>query len=803
MADNIMGDGETTNLGVNVELGLDRSISGMDELVTRTHNLKGDISAAADEMSTFQEKADGTAATIKGLSEALTEAITQEKELYSIEQSRVSNLREMNNLAQEQANLYSRLSLTGNISSANTGNGSNVISNMSNNFGPATGYNTASIDPRNVSPTSPASMEPSGGGGGGTYGGGRGGGGGGGPRDYDPADFPEDDDEDPLGLDIPSTEATGKDRSSKIDNAIRTRLYRSGVGRYLTKLARNLPIADELNRSSIGNFAGRLAYGLSQAEKSRLAGNGFDFSMPGPNELTQPWSDPNVADTLAGVGVGGAMMATGTLAAKMIQMAYNTAVAPLQQAQQYTSETGGTGAIGALGYDLRAQALAGFGLNPLLSYGTAKQIELGALGQGYKGSLLNQAIGFGTMAAENYGISPQQSLQMFSQAVVQMGASASQLQSTFQGLARTASNTNTSFQGLLQAFQSNLALAYSTGMQGNAAMALSSAFSTEFANQPAIAGSSTAMDLMSSTVGQALVADRLGINYTQLSAYAGGYTGSGNAGTNAVNMAKATQQQIISLLNRFGLTRSSTDSQIAQQEYFIRTIAPEMGVSNIPSGATNFIKWVRDQFSFNPTTTIANQQIHSLGSTVPLSVSAGRAGASETLNQMLPLGGSPSQTSGALLNDMSAHSVSWNPNSPTVIEELMSGVSSRNKWSNGGFDVNGQFMSMSQYSGLSSQQQQMINALALTGKIGLANYTNGKMQALTGPNNTLLDQAGYSSLQASAFGNNQSIQSALQNIQLDFKDPKMKQIFTAWINNPGQTISQLLKGYQFSKGQAQ
>ena len=188
-----------------------------------------------------------------------------------------------------------------------------------------------------------------------------------------------------------------------------------------------------------------------------------------------------------------------------------------REGQLYTGITGGTGIRGALGYDLGAQATSWFGLNPLESYGQAKQITMQNLGLGYRGNLLNQANSFGNQALQKYGVDPQTSMQMFGQMVMQAGASLQDLNESLATLANTASTTNTSFSMLQQSAIQYSQIGASIGLTGGANTTFATAAAQFAAGQPGLqATGANPADILDSMVGQALVAQQLGTSYLRI-----------------------------------------------------------------------------------------------------------------------------------------------------------------------------------------------------------------------------------------------------------------------------------------------
>ena len=142
-----------------------------------------------------------------------------------------------------------------------------------------------------------------------------------------------------------------------------------------------------------------------------------------------------------------------------------------QEGQAYGTLTGDPNAAKGIGSDFQSLLGAGFGLNPLMSIGVSRQIESVGLGSGYGYGTndLNNYRSFASGLYERYGINPQQSQQMYNSAVVQAGGSATNLANVFNQLATNASQAGISFATATQNFQDTLKLVTNSGAQGNSA----------------------------------------------------------------------------------------------------------------------------------------------------------------------------------------------------------------------------------------------------------------------------------------------------------------------------------------------
>lgn len=235
-------------------------------------------------------------------------------------------------------------------------------------------------------------------------------------------------------------------------------------------------LRDLLTASSLAKMAGRY-----QGKGSALLGK---VMSPSPGGILEKLGG---AEGLARIGLIGAGVGAAAYGGKKI---YDVGSDLLQEGQQYSSLTGGTGVTGALGYNLGAEFASGFGLNPLMPYGVSKQITQEGLGAGYRngaGGYLGQYKSFAEGAYTHYGISPQESQQMFQAGVVQAGASAQSLSAALASLATTASTTQTSFQGMVASFIAGIQSFAASGA-GAGSATLSAAAQQITAGQPGLQG---------------------------------------------------------------------------------------------------------------------------------------------------------------------------------------------------------------------------------------------------------------------------------------------------------------------------
>ena len=367
---------------------------------------------------------------------------------------------------------------------------------------------------------------------------------------------------------------------------------------YLPRVLRRILNNNQLNEAILGSDTGQAVGGaiggVGNAVTEFLKGNGFSY-----NPTDNPWiggPKGDLGSTVAGIGVLSSI-------AGMTQMGYGLTSRAFQEGQLFTSLTGGTSIKGALGQDFGAQLSSWFGLNPLESYGAAKQIRMNALAQGYgnNSALEGQAVNFGNYALQRYGISPDQSAALFQQSVVQMSASANTLQNALDNLSGAATNGQQSFQAMIHTYQQALPVAQQMGMSGSAAVNFASAAATQYIGQLPLQGTGTAAGILGTTMGQAMTAQNLGTNYMNMFAFGAGYGGTGTKTGNEYLMAQAAGMTLTHMLNLAGITKDSSDETIAMRHSYAllmlqNVMSPEEFAKTAALDAPNWKKWVRDQF---------------------------------------------------------------------------------------------------------------------------------------------------------------------------------------------------------------
>lgn len=591
---------------------------------------------------------------------------------------------------------------------------------------------------------------------------------------------------------------TGRRSYANPDNLIRTALYRSNLGRMIVRMARNTPISQFLGNTKIGNTLGQYLYGVGSTMNKGIVEGEWGWMGPGgkgfdPTALGNPWEGDALLTTLGGLG-GVATLGMGLgVAGRAIGQGYDIYAGLQRQGQLYTGLTGGTGDIGALGYNIRAGATSLFGLNPLESYGQAKQIEMNALGQGYKGNLLNQAIGFGNFAQTAYNIDPNTSAEMFSQAVVKMGMSAGELQSALTNLAQTASTTNTSFQGLQQSYMQGLNAASAVGVGGNQASFMAQNFATQFANIPSLAGTDTNATPLTTMLGQAFAAQQLGVGIQQVYAY-----GAGDLGVSktlaAANLDIAGGNDIRRILAMAGLKKGASDKEIDLAHFKLSYLLPNIGIDISSWQPPQYRKWVRQYLDQGDVKGLNTNTIKEAARNAGITNSeiSAYGDLSKPQNLQNFEQGMASMLSG---NDP-------NHSGQTMLGHDLSRIGTSNHWNNAGIDLNGHFISQSDYNKLSHNGQMLLNALLLSNKASIAN-ADAKGNIIAGGNldrNGLLAMLGHKGTQdlINQYGSGAQL---LHNVQISFSGP-MAQFLQAYIKNPGEVTSTQIQQFLKTTGRA-
>jgi len=255
--------------------------------------------------------------------------------------------------------------------------------------------------------------------------------------------------------------------------------------------------------------------------------------------------------------------------------------------QAYGSLTGTPSPVG--GYGMQAQSFLGSFLNPLLPSRVSQAIESTGLGSGYQfgSNWLNQYRGFASGAYERYGISPQESQQMFQNGSVVGGASGDQLSAALQAVGQSAADNSMPFQQQVQLFNQNLSTFGGNGLTGNALAAAASMQASEFsggAGQILSPIQGQLSQFSGSMMGQALMANALGIPVTQMYNWQKSLKG----GTGGAQYLAAENKAFTPLLEGLGLHAGSSMKQIGGDAMQLQATFASMGMNMSEKQAVTF-----------------------------------------------------------------------------------------------------------------------------------------------------------------------------------------------------------------------
>jgi len=454
----------------------------------------------------------------------------------------------------------------------------------------------------------------------------------------------------------------------------------------------------------------------------------------------------NSADQLSGAlgtigrfGVGASMVGQAAL------YGYDKVAQGLQEGQLYTGLTGGTSVMSALGQDLGAQITAGFGFNPMESYGTAKQIRMDALSMGYgqNTNLFNNAVGFGNYAASNFQMDPSQSMAMFNQAVIQAGSSASALHAALQSVAQQASTSALSFAQAQQTLSQSSAIAGAMGITGVNNTILSTAASTFARGDLALQQSGyNPLNILSSIGGQALVAQQLGTNVMNLP-YA-------MSKTSATGVASAINMGNERLLNLAGIdsTNWMNNDIVLQRMMIAKNVFQSMGGDMSAFSSTEaYLQMVQQTFNgslVKKTQEQTNTQIQNAfgaNDTLLMNTQQQAAYNASVFQATKGMTGTAKQMVAAAIVDSTGNS---------KIFQGMDNIRSKNKWQHMGVQIGNSFVSLDALKKKPAQEAEQIAMLIESGyyKIG----PNSQWIKDHPYSSTYLDLEGDSQLQNSDYG---------------------------------------------------
>jgi len=299
--------------------------------------------------------------------------------------------------------------------------------------------------------------------------------------------------------------------------------------------------------------------------------------------LTDAATGGGLSALAAGTSLEGAMSLLGPIgvATSATMLGYKGISHALQTGQEYGALTGQTGfsAIGG-GYRADLQSFFGSFLNPLMPDAVSQQIEATGLAAGYKigTPYLKNYRSFASGAFERFQISPQESQQMFQNAVVVAGGSLSNLSNALQGTADMAVRSGVSFQGAVQNLNSMMETLTSYGAKGaivtNTATMMNAAF-TGSGQQMSQTMQGVGMKItdwaQSSLIGQALTAQAVGTNVQGLYGYE-----QGHGGVNSLAVPALTA--IGGIIGRMGVGPHSTQPQLDNAVWRTNMALQSMGL---------------------------------------------------------------------------------------------------------------------------------------------------------------------------------------------------------------------------------
>jgi hypothetical protein len=241
------------------------------------------------------------------------------------------------------------------------------------------------------------------------------------------------------------------------------------------------------------------------------------------------------------------------------------------------------------GYGSNFQAELGsfFGLNPLLPTAVSQQIESTGLaaGYGYGSDNLNRYREFATGAFEKFQLSPGETQQMFQYGVINAGASLKSLSDALQTTADYASKAGVSFQQAQKNLASGIQMYSDLGFGSNTTGA-AAAWNVQFGSgrQGQLLTNQLSKPLQQfegSMVGQALIANQLGIPFTQMYSYSQSKADAGGLGEQ-----QALNQVMVKYAESFGLRPGATQGQIDNATQQMTYLMGALGM-NLPPTVVN------------------------------------------------------------------------------------------------------------------------------------------------------------------------------------------------------------------------
>lgn len=498
MADNILGP--EVNLGLNVNLELDKSAQDAATLADQIKQMRVDQEAFRDVIADTNDRLREMTSEFQEQLSLRQQMLDAEQSLRNLSDSRTQSLQDQVNAYREMEQSMSRLGQTMAGASMPYIGGMGGMGGMSGFYGGMGGgfYNPMS-----------GMM--------GNFGG-------------FPSAFSGTPAEEAMEAEEIYQAEEGKGMLDRARQRAQDLFYFGNLPDELEKLGRpddpNNPDRDLRNTNLLARFAPRLAGRIAA-----LSAPGGALSRIGP-----------IAERFAGPVSGGFI-------------AYQALSHMLRTGQEYGALTGDFNVT--RGYESDIQARIGSFLNPLLPYGVSKEIESTGLASGYQygSKYLNDYRSFASGAFERYQMSPGETQQLFQNGVIKAGASLKQLTDALHVTAKNAADAGVSFQTARKTMGQALDVYSGMGFNGATATAAASMLTSLPGSgkqgqilqnvMPQIA------NFQNSMVGQALMANQIGTSYTNL--YAKEKT------MNSEQLMGATTGTLTHLMSNMGINSKNID----------------------------------------------------------------------------------------------------------------------------------------------------------------------------------------------------------------------------------------------------
>ena len=548
MADNVMGP--EVNLGLNVNLELDRSAQDAASLADQIRQMRMDQEAFRDVISDTQDRIREITGYYQEQLQLRQQLLDVETSLRNISESRTDSLKDQVSAYRDIEQSAARISNYGSSPISMPGGGQGYYgSGMNEYYNPLNGQMMGMGGMGSAFDSQVESDEEA----------------------LESEQFEKD--QDRGGRDGFERKAQKLFYYSQLPKETAESLKR--VGSAFKKL--NLPGGKKLysSGSKISYLFDLEGSGEAAATTGLLGANGLPIragAAAGEADATTGLLGANGLPIRAAAAAGEADAITGGLAAASdlapplaaAIMGYKIASNVVQTGQQYGTLTGTDSIVG--GYSAKLQSFASSLLNPLMPYGVSQQITNTGLASGYQygSSYLSQYRDFASGAYEHFGISPQESQQMFQAAVVKAGGSANYLSTALQQVGQHAADAGVSFKELTNSFASSLQTYSGMGLSGNTATAAASVSAglymggTQQQNQ-ILSGvnKNTMQPFFGTMTGQAVLAQQLGTNLGGL--YAKEQSMGAAAGT-VIPMQQAAY--VKHLLSGMGMSRGHTQHNL-------------------------------------------------------------------------------------------------------------------------------------------------------------------------------------------------------------------------------------------------